>query len=154
MSPGSLVCWAERMLCHVRAWPELLALTAPCCQGSWGRWDWKKEIHKGKEQFGAPGAPHFPITVKHMWPDVQLPRPDLSVGAGHNPTMALRFSLPKRSQASLEQQTKTRGRAATMASTDRPPELAQGMVPAAGAVPPPDPKERLAKPQTSAQCVR
>lgn len=71
--------------------------------------------------------------------------------------MALRFPLPKRSQASLEQQTKTEGAeqpprpALTVGQgSHRPPELVKGwspQLPVAGAVPSPDPKQTLANPQ-------
>lgn len=118
--PGSL---AERMLCHVRAWPELLALTAPHRQGSWGRWDLqacgKRRFIKEKSCLGHPELPApsrgRSIAVKHTWPDVQLPRADLSAGAGHSPTMVP--PVADTPEVPLAANQDKRGRAATMAST-------------------------------------
>lgn len=82
---------------------------------------WEKEIYKGEVLFGAPRAPCFPsrgkpITVKHTWPDVQLPRADPSVGAGHSPTMVP--PVPDTPGVPLAANQDKRGRAASMGSTE------------------------------------
>lgn len=104
---------------------------------------WEKEIYKGAVLFGAPRAPCFPsrgkpITVKHS---VQLPRADPALVQDTAPPWCLLFQT---SQGCQWQQTRTKGAeqppwAALTAGqgSHRPPKLAQGLSPMAGAVPSP-----------------
>lgn len=113
--PGSL---AERMLCHVRGWPGLLALTAPCCQGSWGRWDsqacGKRRFIKEKSCLGHLELPISPAGQgPSLWPNTCG---QMCAAAGHSSTMGP--PVPDTLGVPLAAKQDRRGRAAPMASTD------------------------------------
>lgn len=158
--PGSL---AGRMLCHVRAWPELLALTAPCCQGSWGRWGsqacGKRRFIKEQCCLGHPELPVSPAGESPSLLNTVCSCPGLtSVGAGHSPTVVP--PVPDIPGVPVAANQDKRGRAATMDSTDsgaglpQTPKVSPRVIPHGWGCAFHDPKETLAKPQTSAQCIR
>lgn len=116
---------------------------------------WKKEIYKGKELLGAPGAPCSPpgegaSLLNTRGQTCSCPGLTSALVQDTAPPWCLLFQTSRRC---CWQQTKTKGAEqppwpalALGQGSHRPPKLAQGMVPTAGAGPSAGPRERLGQP--------